>query len=218
MVKYPPTEEKRWRESNEDGLNRVNEWFSEVVILPVPLQAFSAAPFTVWTWRIATLPVSAKNSDRRERKEEKQTWHGEWWPTEWQNWNEWCVWEPQTEPLVWFWWFCESQLDEKCTFHKLCLPKPAAMLQERKRFQAREVREFKQALSRESRCSRIREGFSLRTQIFTGKWKENCADHTICVTPSSTGRALCYGTGFRGKSRRESRSDIPVFLRGHKFY
>lgn len=157
----------------------VSEWVSKWMISPVPLQAFFDAPLTVRTWWIATLPVSSNSNHRQRDREEEKT------KTIWRMMThrmakpntDWCVGynvKGSTETLVWFLWFCESNIAENCTFS------PATMLQYRKCFQAREEGKFTQALSRKSRCSRIKEGLhSLRPQIFTGNDKE-----TVLVTRS----------------------------------
>lgn len=162
------------------------------MILPVPFQAFFAACFTVWTWRIATLPVST-SSDHREREEQKQT--------KWRIMThrmaklniDWCIgYKVKSFNLVWFLWFVKAIRLRIAHSTNFVFPPP--IITDKTAILSQGRGKFKQALGREQ----VEQNKRMITQFKDTNiyWIVNFVDYKIFAAPSYTGGAL----GYRGKS------------------
>lgn len=160
------------------------------MILPVPLQAFSAALWTVWTWRTVRLPVLAHSGHRERGRKTNTMWKMAMQRMAQLSSGQEILQKVQTQS---FYWFMEAASLQKC-------------------FQAREVKKFRREKQVQHNKGEIIQPYT--TNIYR-KRVGSGADHKIYDVHITTGQASGYRIGFQVRVQgRMSRQAEPQRVRG----
>lgn len=173
--------------------------------LTCPPQGFFCGPFdsldlmncyTACFRQTATTDRERKKNKHDMENDDLQNGRTEYWLVCW-------IWCKRLKLRLWFLWFVKAA--ELRIAHSVSFFPTSNNVTVKKALSSQRSGEFKQALSRKSRCSRIKEG--LHSLIYR-KRERNGADHKICATLSSQDELWATGQASKVQAGKQSCSVV----------